>query len=268
LTQIFRSFTIIVLTDKDFKLMKKIIYGSLIATLLFTGAVALADESGAEVNAEVKLEASTSRSFPVRLFQSVVNQIKSVRQESKTENKDERKDVKGEVKTAREDMKENIKDIRMNFASSTMAKKLELKLDVARRIATNRYNVIVKRYGAALQREAAIMDRINSRIGKVKTAGGDTSVAEGFVAEAKTHYDAAAVALQTFSTDMAFATSTQASSTSVSKQEVSKLKKDSQVVELHLKEGHASLVKAIAALFKLKIGLEATTSAEVKEDNQ
>ena len=117
--------------------------------------------------------------------------------------KDARMEAKNEFKDVRQDAKMEIKDIRGKLASTTKEMKDEIKDKVKDNIKNrieNRYEKMLVRFQATIDRENAIMVKINSRIAKIKTEGGNTSDAEKSVSDAKILLDKAVVDLAALKT--------------------------------------------------------------------
>jgi hypothetical protein len=242
--------------------MKKIIYSLITVGLLLTATPAFAEESN-----------STGKSFPVRMVQGVMQQIRDFRSEKKGEVKDLREDMKATLASSTREKKDELQnfrgDLRALLASSTREKKGAIREEVMKRLEHNKYLQVVRRFKAALERELDLTARFQSRIDKVKAAGGATDPAQKLVDSAKTHFDMAQTALDNLSTSLLVATGTNATTTTtvVPKNVLDALKKASKEVEKHIKEGHSDLVKALGALKGMSSATHATSTDSHTEDN-
>ncbi|KND48713.1 MAG: hypothetical protein AB198_00125 [Parcubacteria bacterium C7867-003] len=124
------------------------------------------------------------------------------------------------------------------------------------------------RFQATIERQTMIMDKVNARISKVKTAGGNTTEAEKFTAEAKVHLGEAQTSLNMLKV---LATSTAeidaqllATTTSpgtVTKETLQKMKGITEQIEKHLKEAHKALENAVKNLRGMSsVNIKATTT--------
>jgi DNA repair ATPase RecN len=157
--------------------------------------------------------------------------LKEIRKESgiaTTSRVQERKEVRNELKDIR---KENV-------------------LKTVERRAEHRYEVMNKRITATIERLERIMGSLNSRIAKIKAAGGNTDTAEKYVTEAKTRIDKAKSMLATLNTAVTEAVNTEtASSTpSVSRSSLVKLRNAAKAIQAELVAARVSLSKAIGSL--------------------
>ncbi len=182
--------------------MKKIILNSLITALAFGGAVA----ASAETNSS----------------STIKDQIRSVRQ-----------DARSEIK---------------NIASSTQAQVNALR-DLIRNKVEKRYGKMFDRFQATIDREIAIMAKINSRIEKIKANGGTTTEAEKLVASAKINIDEAQKDLDALkvlaNSDKEIASST---TDKLSTTTLASLRKSTQEIEKELRAAHRDLLKSVGVL--------------------
>ena len=181
--------------------------------------------------------------------------------EMKSEIKDVRKnlasstkEMRGDIKETRMEAKDKIKDIREN----AMKKHLE-----------NRFAKMKERFQATIERLDKIMLRVNSRIEKIKNGGGNTTIAEKFVADAKTELDVAKALLLGLSITADTTVTLEASATSTTRAKVSleALRKSAKELEAHLKNIHNNLEKAVGSL-KGQSQLHATSTMNKNENNQ
>lgn len=151
-------------------------------------------------------------------------------------------------------------------ASSTLEKNIKREDEIKKR-AEHRFSKMVARFDATIQREEAIMVKINSRIEKIKTVGGKTTDAEGLVVVAKTHLDKAKTALVSLkaSADSAITQDISATSTGITKNTLTAMKKAGADIEKELRETHKAMQKTIGVLRGLSQLNNATTTG--RQDN-
>lgn len=159
-----------------------------------------------------------------------------------------------DLKDERNQINQEIKTKKTEIASSTK-ERIENRRDERRenlkRIAENKLDKMIKRFEATIQRENSISEKIMSRVEKIKSNGGDTTEAEKYLGEAKTHFDEATKALlilknATSSADTLIDANT--STSTIIKNGLKKLKDMAQNVEKHIREGHKSLTQAVKSL--------------------
>ena len=153
-----------------------------------------------------------------------------------------------EIKTVRANATAEIKTIRENVASTTQEMKDRIKAEVKKQVG-ERYGRMIERLGATIAREESIMARINSRIEKVKTAGGKTDVAEKLMVTAKSELDVAKASLATITngTETIVTLELNASSTGA-RNSLESLRKSAKNLEGHLRLAHNAMVKALGSL--------------------
>ncbi len=272
--------------------MKKIITNSLITLLVLGGAsVAFAETYGAMASTSAEASVSTTKETPkpvpsllerLRMGLGIQKEIKEVKMEAKqniqevrVQAREDIKDIrgnkasstserKGEIKDIRMQAKENVRDIREKMASSTKEMRGE---EMKERVA-NIFDKTTSRLEATIVREESIMAKIVARIGIIKTAGGKTAVAEGLVAEAKTDFTNARVALDNLkaliATGNVGVSGTGSTSPRVMNDALSKIRKAGGEVEKDIKAGHKALIKAVSSLMKLPQDRQNATSTSVK----
>lgn len=169
----------------------------------------------------------------------------------KTEIKDIREQAKGEIKDIQEKAKTEIKDIQETLKD----KRGEIKKEVA----AKRVSQTLKVYTEAADRLDRIVVRIESRIAKIKAAGGDTTAIQTSLDLGKTKLAEARANIAAFAAiDVSSATSTSTAQTLFNSMKVAAAK-----AKEALKVAHASLVKTITLIQ----GLEKTVKVkEAKED--
>lgn len=107
-----------------------------------------------------------------------------------------------------------------------------------------RFGNMSDRYLKTIDREDAIVVKIESRIAKIKTAGGNTTEAEKFVADAKTALTSARTSYETLKT-MA---DTADSATTTPKQIMTSMKNAVKTIDKYLRTAHGLLQKTIGNL--------------------
>ncbi len=207
--------------------MNKITKNIIIGMLTFGIAGIAAADTTVGVNASVqtntKLAAPTSSSTPIK----PLDRLRDAKMNAKME----------------------ITSIKANLASTTVELRAEIKQRMQKR-AENRLDKMTERFEATIEREGKILTRINSRIAKVKTAGGDTTESEKFALEAKLHLDEADSSLTALETSVENSIEAQASTTTkiMTKEMIANLKKSAAEVEKHLRAAHAASVNAVSSL--------------------
>lgn len=236
--------------------MNKFIF-SLAITLVALSAspVAFAEDTGEAVQTTSAVNTPETKPRPVK---ALVEERKDIRQNMasttkaiRTEAKDRIQDVKERIASTSEARKEKVEDMKNRIASSTQARKENAQERFARikeQLAKNFRNM-VERIQATIERQEKIIAKINTRIEKIKSGGGNTSEAEGYIAEAKTNIDKAKVALETLRTKSLEASNNLSSTTvAVKKETMDKMREENKKITDGLKEAHRSLEKAIASL--------------------
>ena len=194
--------------------MKKAIYSVVLLSVLSLPALALA-EDGVEASASVRADASVRTNFTEHI-----------------------KNIKDEVRE------------RVDFRKASSTERREEKVGkLSQRMVKNAGKVMQ----ATLERLQKIATRIESRITKVKSAGGDTTLSEKFLAEGKVHLTEAQTSLTAFlAIDV---------SSNVLSENIAKLREAAKAVKTHLREAHTSLVQAIVNLKGNSTSVHATTTA-------
>lgn len=168
----------------------------------------------------------------------------------KTEIKDIREQEKGEIKDIQEKAKNEIKDIQETLKD----KRGEIKKE----IASKRVEQTLKVYTEAADRLDKIVIRIESRIAKIKAAGGDTTAIQTSLDLGKTKLAEARADIAAF----AAIDVSSASSTSTAQTLFNTVKTSAAKAKEALKVAHASLVKTVTLIQ----GSEKTI--KVKEDGE
>lgn len=152
------------------------------------------------------------------------------------------------------DLRQDLREKRMEVATSTSAKieKRDEKREILLRIAGIKLQNIIDRFTATLSRMDNITNKIISRIEKVKSAGGDTTNAEKYVADAQKHFSEARSSLVTLANSTSTAkdllVDSETSTSTAVRTGLKKIKDMAMTVEMHIKEGHKSLNSAVKSL--------------------
>lgn len=144
---------------------------------------------------------------------------------------------------------QRMQEAKQKVASSTEARREALAVKLKNQIE-HRYSKMLKRYEATIDRETAIMNKINSRIAKIKINGGNTTEAEKLISEAKIHLDEAVLDLEELET-LSFTQVTNQNLGTTTKALFDGLKTMRAAgfeIEKHLREAHKNLQKSIGIL--------------------
>ena len=127
---------------------------------------------------------------------------------------------------------------RANKATSSekVQKRIELQLDIVKR----KVGQTAKTLNATIERLGNIIGRIESRIEKVKSAGGNTVESETAIAEAKKH-------LQLAKDSMAKLSLVELKNETL-RENFTKVKEAAAEVKTHLREAHREMMKAVRLL--------------------
>ncbi len=197
--------------------MKKLLTALFALSLVVPMAPVLAQDAGAEV----KVRADTNSPVRVKMETRAEAGV-TVRKASSTESR----------------------------ASST-EKRMMTQQNVAKRMVSHVKDLLT----ATAERLGKIADRVESRIAKVKDAGGDTTLSERFLAEARTHLTEARAAISVFA-------SISLTSDKMS-ENVAKLRAAAADAKEHLGEARQSLSESIKALKpgRAEVKVRATSTA-------
>jgi F0F1-type ATP synthase membrane subunit b/b' len=132
----------------------------------------------------------------------------------------------------------------------------------------NRYEKMLARFKLVIDRETSIMNKINSRIAKIKANGGNTTEAEKLTADAKIELDAATAGLATLTAEANAQANLESASTTVIKlrEGLNTMKKTGAEIEKHLRAAHQDLLKCVGKLLGMS-QLNATTTKIKVESN-
>ena len=161
------------------------------------------------------------------------------------------------------DTRAEIKEVREKMASST-----EKRNETMKKRADNVFDKTTSRMEATIEREEIIMAKITARIEKIKMAGGKTASAEKLVAEAKTDFVAARVALDSLKalvdTGNVGVPGTASTSIMVMNDILAKMKAAGKEAEKDIRLGHQSLMKAVGVLRGVSELRNATSTEKIK----
>ena len=181
------------------------------------------------------------------------------------DNMEARKDLRASTTNAMKDAmnqrKDEMKELRERLGSSTKEKMMQ-KSDVLRRVMVNQVMKMLGRMQATIDRLTKISEKISTRIVKIKSAGGQTAEAEGFVSEAKTSLSQAQSLLNSLkeaSTTIAYVID-QNGLASSTKRDKDKVKGVVSEIEKNLRSAHNSLVNAVKSLKGTSDRPKATTT--------
>lgn len=239
--------------------MRKFILNSLVTAVALGGTIsALAIETGASVNATTTVK----KPQPVKAMMEVrrdikenrastTNAIKNVREETR----EKIQDLKNKISSTTEVRKDRLastsllikgkrEEIRDKFASTT-----QMRREKMREFLKKHFEKMLKRIEATIQRQETILARINSRIQKIKTGGGNTTEAEKLTVEAKIKIDAAKVSFETLKTEVGNGVNDLSTTTDgVKKENMEKMRNSERTISKNLKEAHLLLEKALGSL--------------------
>ncbi len=174
----------------------------------------------------------------------------------------------GMLKTIREEAKDKIQDVRasMTNSSTTRDERKENLREMAKIRIEAKFKRMFLRLQATVDRERMIMAKMNTRITKVKTAGGTTTASEKFTAEAKVHLDEAQTALNllkaTAVSDFELKAQAEATTTnaSLTGETMKKMKALTAEIEKHLREAHKALTNSLRSLRGMSTTNASTTT--------
>jgi DNA repair exonuclease SbcCD ATPase subunit len=164
------------------------------------------------------------------------------------------------IQQIKDKLREDIKNTR-DSASSTIKDKIgeargeiqQVRAGIIQNRIENKFSKMTARFQATIDRLNGIMAKIQSRIDKVKSAGGKTSDAEKAIADAKTNIDKAQALMATLNSTADTAGTADASTTpKVLKEAMTGLNKASNDIQKLLKQAYTSLMKSIGSLKGLK----------------
>ena len=129
-------------------------------------------------------------------------------------------------------------------------KRVEFQKDIAKRKVENVSKVIT----ATIERLGKIIERIESRIAKLKSAGGNTAESERFVALAKTDLEMAKVSVAAFaSIDL---------SSDKAQENFERIRTAAAEAREHIRSAHENLMKAVRLLGQVNSSLKTASSTK------
>ncbi len=166
-----------------------------------------------------------------------------------------RADIRAEMEAKRASSTARVAEMKAQaqarMASST-AKRVEMQRGLAKRKAENTSRVLT----ATVERLEKIITRLEARLEKVEAAGGNTTEAEAFIAEAKHHLSAAKVSIALFaSVDL---------TGDKAQENFERVKVIAVEAKEHIREAHRSLMEAIRSLGKIRSQVEINTTSTVQ----
>ncbi|MBI2087091.1 MAG: hypothetical protein HYT69_02885 [Candidatus Zambryskibacteria bacterium] len=120
--------------------------------------------------------------------------------------------------------------------ASTTERRIEMQQGLSKRKAEHTAKVMT----ATIERLGNILARIESRIEKIRAAGGNTAESEGFVAEAKMHLSQAKDAVAAFASVNLLADK--------AKENFSTVRRAAEEVKVHIRAIHTALKNAVSSL--------------------
>ncbi|MBX4206417.1 hypothetical protein KW784_01375 [Candidatus Parcubacteria bacterium] len=151
-------------------------------------------------------------------------------------NDDRLGEIRGTVQVKLGDRDDRNDDRSASSTASSTEKRMEKQDKLSRRMVEHAGKILL----ATIERLEKIATRLDSRIAKVKTAGGSTVASEGFLAEARVHLSEAKAEMAAFS-------SIDISGSKLS-ENLAKVRSAASTIKEHLRLAHQALAKATAAL--------------------
>ncbi len=202
----------------------------------------------AEINEQTKVEIEKAR-------EQAKTEIENVREQAKTQAENVREQAKTEMERVREQAKTNLEYAREKLKDS--------RGEIKKEIATKRVSQTLKVYTASADRLDKIVVRIESRIAKIKAAGGDTTAIQTSLDLGKTKLAEARANIAAFAAiDVSSATSTSTAQTLFNTVKVAAAK-----AKESLKAAHASLVKTITLIQGSEKTIKVKEAKENGDDN-
>jgi hypothetical protein len=232
-------------------MIKRIITSSLITTALLCGATTVAfAETSTNTSASVDATVNVKTDGPTPPRPGLPQTIKAKMEQTK--------EIRAEIKDMRVENRTEIKDMRE--ASSS-------RKDIMKKKVENRFDIMVLRIGATIEREKTLLDRIVSRVAKIKAAGGNVTDAEKAIEEAKTHLANAIKSFEDLKAGInAHADLNTNALSSTTKATLMNLKKVTMTIEKELRATHQLLEKIVGKLRGMSQA-HATTTPKVKNDS-
>ncbi|MCX6701900.1 MAG: hypothetical protein NTX96_01765 [Candidatus Zambryskibacteria bacterium] len=221
--------------------MKKIILNTLIAILVFGGGMVLAEtETNATAGGTVCAQDAKQCSDG-----SYVARIGPNCEFAKCPN------LTSTSTKPKQGLLQGIKNFLQNKKENSVVNKEEIKNKIQEKIASStekkiegRFEKMTKKYLETIEREEKIMAKIESRITKIKLAGGNTVEAEQLVIEAKTQLAGARADYETLKTTA----TTVDSVATTTKAALASMKDIVKLIDKHLRDAHKALQKTVGSL--------------------
>ena len=247
--------------------MKKITFSVIVTELALSSTIAYAEN---DIDSTVKTRYKILSTHPtvnpisnrLQISDAHLQERKEVRASTTAEIKVMRQENKAEIKAKIDERNTILMGLRAKLASSTQERR-DARGEAMRKVAMNRVRMMIQKIQSAIDRELYIAGKITNRITKIKTNGGNTAAAEGFVAEAKIHFGEAQSILDSIksaSTTVAAAIDASVTATST-KDSLMKIKNITGQIEIHMKAGHKALVDAVVSLKGLSDKKTATSTS-------
>ncbi len=205
-------------------------------TITFSG-IAFA-ENGSSVNA------STTRKSIKGVIENIKSGLKTQVQTDRLEKASTSPKDRGELKGDTEKMRQDIKTAQANIKAVQMAK------------------VVWIRINATIVRLEKLLSKLDSRIAKIKTAGGNTAVAETNSADAKVALTKAQTDVDTVKTIISSISGT----TPIDGTATSTIKTASKDAEIQIKTAQSGIEKALKSLQGLRVELKDNTASSTKSE--
>jgi len=176
--------------------------------------------------------------IPTRLIEqrkALVEQKKEII----TEKKQNIQNMKDEASTTRSEIQNQKEEGRTKIE--------EKRKEIVQNIFGNQMKRVGSRLEATITRLEGLVIRVNSRIEKIKNAGGKTDVAEKYVAESKTNLTDAREELAKMKV-VGDTVMTNVSSTTPPVKDLVNIKASSKKIEKQIQEAHKALEKAVGSL--------------------
>ncbi len=147
---------------------------------------------------------------------------------------------------------------RMENRETHQASSTERRIDIQQNLAKRKAENTARVFTATLWRLDRIITRVESRIDKVESAGGTTTSAKLFVAEARDYLSQASTSIATFK-DITF-------TADKAKENFEKVRNLASEIKGYIREAHRSLMNAIRSLKGLPKSDNATTTSTGSDD--
>ncbi len=162
-----------------------------------------------------------------------------------------------------------------NFGSTTPRSEMSSTTKVRKpennraREMRNKFAPMLERFDATAIRLTTILEKVQSRITKIKENGGNSTTAEAFVVEAQAHLTNAKASINTLKAAVEANTRVNAGASTTPKtikDSLLNLQKTAEETKKHLEEGRHSIEKAVQALREGEKNNTATTTPNPREN--